>query len=249
MKRTTLLAGFAAVLLAAEGAAADTRYAVEYYTSGDAAVEVECFAPAAPGRYPAILLLHGSGGLAQATHCVFRGMAGDIAAKKYNVFMPHFFDATGHEPGRPFRPEEHGRFSRAIEDAIKFVAARDGVDADRLGVLGMSMGAMLAFQRAARDERVKAVVSLSGSLPLGSRSELPPTLLLHGSRDPGTPVAIVRKFEDQLRSGETPVEVKIYPGVAHNFSAGKFPEVGRRSVAFLDRYLKPPSPSTAKKKR
>ncbi len=246
MMRTIFLASCMAFIASSGPSRAEIRYAVEHYTSGDAAVEIECFAPASTDKHPAILLLHGSGGLEQATHGVFRGMAKDLAAKGYAVFIPHYFDRTNHVPGQPIRQDEQVPFMKAIEDAVKFVTARDEVDAENLGILGMSMGAGLAFTRGALDKRVKAVVSLSGSLPIGSRAKFPPTLILHGSKDAGTPVKYIRKFEDQLKANDTPVVVKIYAGVGHNFAASEFPEIARRSGIFFDKYLKPIDPAREK---
>ena len=44
---------------------------VRQYQSGEARVTVECFSPAVTGKFPAVLLLHGSGGLELATVDLF----------------------------------------------------------------------------------------------------------------------------------------------------------------------------------
>src|SRR5262249_36145468 len=65
------------ILLPASRAGADVQEAVEHYRSGEAQVTIECFAPAARGKFPAVLLLHGSGGLDPGTAYVFREIGRD----------------------------------------------------------------------------------------------------------------------------------------------------------------------------
>ncbi len=68
---TFLWLGTAAV----EGQEVQVQEAVQQYQSGESRVTVECFSPAVAGKFPAVFLLHGSGGLEQATGDVFRAFA------------------------------------------------------------------------------------------------------------------------------------------------------------------------------
>ncbi len=221
------------VLLAiGAGATAGVKSTVSTYRSGPAEVSVECFAPTTGGRHPAALLLHGSGGLDGATGDVFRGMARSMAQKGYVVLIPHYFD----------REEQDDGWAEAVRDAIEVAASRDDVDPDRLGLFGFSLGAHLAFNRASRDDRVKAVVALSGRPPVGPDARVPPTLVLRGSKDPGVTPQVVRDFEEAMKTRQIPCLVHVYPGQGHNFEAGKFADVGQRMMSFFDQHVKPRKP-------
>lgn len=112
----------------------------------------------------AVVLLHGHGGnrLSVAFHAATLSRAG------YGVLL---FDlrAHGQSGGRPF-----SRGERGVDDvlaAVTWLSRRRDVQA-RVGVLGISVGGMLAIQAAARNVFIRAVVA-DGPL-LGTIDDLPP---------------------------------------------------------------------------
>src|SRR5271165_3451652 len=171
---------------------------VRHYESGDARVTVECFSPAAGGKFPAVFLLHGSGGLEMATGDLFREIARGLVQEGYVALIPHYFETTGHEVGKPFRSDDLRSYSDSVHDAIEFAVASGVVDPERIGLLGVSMGSYLAFSRAAREPRIKAIVSVSGSLPVESQSKFPPVLILQGSKDKGAPASRLKEFQAKM---------------------------------------------------
>jgi dienelactone hydrolase len=225
----------------------DVQEGVDRYPSGEARVTVEWFAPALRGKFPAILLLHGSGGLDPGTAQVFRAMGRDFAQQGYVALIPHYFERTDHTVGQPFQTKELSAFMEAVEDAIKFAAASGIVAADRIGIIGYSMGAHFAFSRAPRDLRIKAIVSCSGSLPVHSSSKFPPVLILQGSADRGNPLANVKKFQEVLKEQGTPSANHIYKKMGHNFDVERWDDAAGRASAFFDKYLR--SPRNAKPKK
>jgi uncharacterized protein YkwD len=228
---------FLALLAFASGVAdAQVQSEVDRYRSGDAMVTIECFAPAARGKFPAVLLLHASGGL-DATADVYRGLANDLASQGYVVYFPHYFERTGHVTGRP-PAKDIPLFNEAISDAVEFAAANPRVDADRIGLLGYSLGSYLAFYQAERDERIKAIVSCSGRLSVVSNSKFPPVLILQGSNDPASPVEKVKEFQQSLDSRGIPSSSHIYRRTGHNFDLSAWSDASRRAVQFFNRYLK-----------
>src|SRR5438874_5299586 len=68
---------------------------VDQFKSGGVFVTVDRFASTARGKHPLVLLLHGSGGLEQATGDVFQAIARKMAARGYVVLIPHYFDRPG----------------------------------------------------------------------------------------------------------------------------------------------------------
>jgi carboxymethylenebutenolidase len=236
--RSWLRAGVAFLALAslAHGQVIDETVT---YPSGPKRITVEYYAPAPPGKYPAVVLLHGSGGLEQATGGVFREIASTLASRGYVALIPPYFEKTDHVLGSPLRDREQSAWLEAVNDAMEHAATRPDVDPTRFAMIGYSMGSGLAMYRATRDPRIKAVVSCSGAYPpIKPKKELPPLLILHGSKDPSTPLDYVNKYVEALKEQEMPHAVHIYKGMGHNFDVPRFGDATRRAVAFFDQYVK-----------
>jgi carboxymethylenebutenolidase len=212
--------------------------AVRQYQSGEARVTVDWFEPAAEGKFPAVLLLHGSGGLEQSTGDLFCAFARGLSSEGYVVLIPHYFERTAHVVGKPFGDKEIPAYLEAVHDAIEFAVASGVVDNERIGVLGWSLGSHLAFVRSARDTRIKAMVSISGSLPLESKSKYPPLLILQGSKDKSAPAQRLKDFQEKLKAEESPIEAHVYRGVGHNLDIPTWDDVARRTAVFFNKYLK-----------
>ncbi len=235
------LAVLLALIMAHRVALADVHEGVERFPSGDAKVSIEYFRPAARGTFPGIFLLHGSGGLDPGTAHVFREIGRDLADQGYVVLIPHFFERTGHEPGQPFKENEVTSLFKSVGDAIDFAVANAPIDADRIGVVGYSMGANMAFFQAARDQRIKAIVGVSAWLPVESKSTFPPLLILLGSGDRNTPPARLKQFETILKERQIPYGSHVYRGIGHNFDVSTWDDAGRRATTFFDKFLKTPN--------
>jgi carboxymethylenebutenolidase len=211
---------------------------VKQYLSGEAKVTIECFSPAAPGKFPAVLLLHGSGGLEMATGDLFREIARGLAQDGYLVLIPHYFEKTDHVVGKPFQPDDIPSYLDAVHDAIEFAVAGGVADPERIGIVGLSMGSYIAFYRAAREPRIKAVVSVSGALPVESKSTFPPVLVLQGSKDKSVSLSRLKDFQAKLAAKKTPFEAHVYRGAGHNFDIDTWDDASRRSAVFFNKYLK-----------
>ena len=126
-------------------------------------VPIELFSPAARGRYPAVIALHGSGGLHRGG---FADPARLLSASGFAVFVPHYFERTGTGwASDTIIRQEFPTWMQTISDTITFAASQPQTDACRIALLGFSLGAYRALSVAARDERVKAVVEYFGGLP------------------------------------------------------------------------------------
>ncbi len=55
------------------------------------------------------------------------------------------FERTGHQAGQPFKDNEIPAMVESVQDAIEFAIANAPVDPDRIGMIGYSMGAYIAF--------------------------------------------------------------------------------------------------------
>ena len=188
------------MICAAPAAQAQMQESVEKFRSGGVSVTIECFAPSTERKLPAILLLHGGGGLGDATGDIFREIGRSLASQGFVVLVPHYFERTKHVDRPEFVRGNDGDDRRHQGcDRLRGFESRI-VDPTRIGLVGYSMGSYIAFFRAARDERIKAVASCSGSLPVESKSKFPPVLILQGSKDRSSPLARIKAIRRGAQS-------------------------------------------------
>ena len=232
MKRILAFA-FALSLLGIDGAL--HRSSAEEFASGGVGITIERFASGASGNRPAVILLHGADGPGFR----YRAAAGEVAAGGYNVFLVHYLNRTGQV--RASYSTIHQNlpvWTRTVRDAIGYVSQQQGVDSNRIGLLGVSLGGGLALATAQQDSRIRAVVDYFGFVPQGFGSgRLPPTLVLHGSSDPIVPVSNAYALQTILQARRVPHEVQIYPGQGHGFTGVAQADASQRINAFFSRYL------------
>jgi carboxymethylenebutenolidase len=211
----------------------------ESFTSGGRPVTVEVFGGGAEAG-PAIVMLHGADGL--NANVQYHAGARAIAAAGYRVFLVHYLDRTKERRAsfatlfQNFQP-----WTETVRDALAWVVSRPDVEPDRVGLVGISLGAALGLAVAGDDGRVGALVTYFGPLPAGAvarGARLPPTLVLHGAADRVVPVANAHAVEALLREQGTRYEIKIYDGQGHGFRGAAQEDATRRVLAFLGRHLR-----------
>jgi len=215
----------------------DVLTASATFESGGRPVTIREFLPGKPGRYPAVLALHGSGGLREAWSDQPSRL---MAAQGYSVLLVHYFERTGTVwADRDTTLRHFPDWMRTVGDAITFAGHNGSVDPDRIGLLGFSLGAYLALAVASVDPRVKAVVDFFGGLPeeLHGFTRMPPVLILHGERDQVVPVSEALRLQQLLERAGTPYEMKLYPDAGHVFNGMQFIDAGQRTVQFLKKHL------------
>ena len=208
------------------------------FASGGRAILLDCFYGNGSRQLPAVIALHGSGG----GHRYASEPARLLTAQGYAVYVLHYFDRTG----TVWADEESIRrhfvaWMETVRDAIGYVSQRQEVDAERIALLGFSLGAYLALSVAAHDTRVRAVVEFSGGVPEELEHQvrrLPPILVLHGFRDDVVPVSEADRLRALLERTGTEYEAHIYPDAGHGFSTFTLLDAGTRTLAFLDRHLR-----------
>ncbi len=186
-----------------------------------------------------MLLLHGADGLTYAEG--YRLAARTIAASGYHVAFVHYLDRTGDKRVAYARiRQDFPRWTTTVRDAVNWLADQPDVDAQRLGIVGLSLGAALAFTAAAGEPRVRAIVDYFGPLPdelAGQCPRLPPTLVLHGASDRIVPVSHARAIERLLQEQGTPHEIKIYEGQGHGLIGAAQFDAAARVSRFLGQHL------------
>jgi carboxymethylenebutenolidase len=208
-----------------------------YFVSSEKQIQLDHYASRKIGLSPAVLLVHGSGG-------PLRGIdpfAQQAAGMGVHVFVVHYFNRTGHGW---VSPDIIGDFFMlwldTVRDALSYIATQPGVDYQRIGLLGFSLGGFLSLALATQESRVAAVAQLFGGLPehfTQNAGKLPPVLILHGGRDTVVPVTEAERLEAILKKHQVPYEMKIYSDQGHHFTGLAQIDALRRVVAFFRRYL------------
>jgi carboxymethylenebutenolidase len=191
--------------------------------------------------YPGILVLHGSGGA--GSYWLDR-FAPALTRFGVAAYAPHYLQKTGSARATPEMILDGKHFSQwlgAVRDAVSYVAERPGIDARRIGVLGVSLGGYLAMAMGVEDRRIRAVIEVSGGLPPVWEDRvapgMAPVLVVHGAADPVVPVSEAYKVERVLKARGVACEVEVFPAEGHSFSAAAQAKLLMRCAGFLGRYL------------
>lgn len=225
------------------------------FKSGDTTIAVERFDPAAPlagAKRPAVVILHGAGGMAIGGPA-FREFARALARRGNTALIVHYFDRTGTKPGDLADAVGPGArnprkiltnfpaWMDTVRDAVAHAGSLPEVNSARVGLLGFSLGSYLALAESSRNPKVAAVVEYFGGLPsvLGTLAvRMPPTLILHGEQDRTVPVTQARDLERLYSARKFPYEIRIYPDQGHGFQGDDGKDAARRALEFFDAHLR-----------
>lgn len=208
-------------------------------------VNTELYYPTTGSNWPIVILLHGSH--PKRTDAYYDVMAIDLAMHGYYCVFPHYFERN--KKGRGTRSE----WMKTIGSAIDFAQKQENVNKEKVAVIGYSLGAFLILGYAPTDTRINCVVAFYGGLSPCyndiASEHMPPTLLLHGTKDRIVPARRSLEAFKTLREYGKPVSVVIYPDVGHGFTLHKKGEWDdsvsldswERTLTFLNYYLNFPS--------
>jgi carboxymethylenebutenolidase len=205
-------------------------------------VIVDVFAPSAPGKHPAVIVLHGRNGVGEGKRSGSHEAARELARSGYVALVPHYFGRNVPDPknGRK-NARSHAIWTRTVIDTVTFATRRDDVNPRQIGLIGFSNGSWVALSTAARDRRVSAVVENYGGYPGWDEinpARLPPVLILHGDADRVVPVNESDKLEAVLKEAGVPYEMHIYPGADHGFRGADRADALKRTLEFLATHVK-----------
>lgn len=214
------------------------------FRSGGRTVRVDLFAPPAQirsgARQPAVIMLHGAHGIGGGL--MIYPQAEALAARGISAYVVSYYDGLPDKVRSKASPGLFAERDRIIGDALNYVAGRDDVDPNALGVFGLSLGGFHAIGLAARDARVQALVNVFGAVPASlstSLEHLPPTLILHGDKDPIVPLAHSRALDRRLAALGVEHELVVYKGQGHCFRDAALEDSIARTTRFFAEHLIP----------
>jgi len=235
----------------------------ESFSTAAGPICVHVYSPTPAGKYPAVLILHGTFGLKDPFGPDIVSFAEALSRNGLTAMIPRYFDSTHTDAGDDAMnsiTENLSAWKTACGAALSFMAADRRVDAKHVGLLGFSLGGHIALGLAMgrpAGMNLKGLVDFFGptvQVPLtGDWSALPPVLIHHGTVD-RLPIADSEHVVDELAAkgrtvvpetfGTPPAGPKTgdqfvkYPGEGHGFKGAALAGSRDRTVDFLTKALK-----------
>jgi len=196
-------------------------------------------ATAADARLPAVVLVHGSGGVypEEVTYWAKLLNGHGIAAFVIDVFSPRGVKSTGEDQSQvPYAADTADAFA-----ALGMLASHPRIDPQRIAVMGFSRGGVTAV-------RSGVLSIIKGSAPSGLRFAAhvalysggctnmlavtpkpgvfspEPMLFVHGDADDYAYMSDCRSYAQRIQAAGTPTEFVVLPGARHKFDV----DSGRR---------------------
>src|SRR4051794_3274397 len=217
------------------------------FRSGEATLAACLGRPAAPGRFPAVIILHGTSGLGAGMRRVAErfgeeGYVGLMVNWQSDVEDPHDDVLVGY-----------------LDAAAAFLRSQEYVDDDRLGLAGYCRGGTAVYLGLAAYGWPRAGIAFHG-LPFyreleptrprhayGSLDRLQvPLLILPGAADDRAPIAGIYRTAERLEELGKRFALKVYSGTGHAFTApdgGAYDPLAAgdawdEAIRFFDRHLR-----------
>lgn len=250
IREISLLAIIATLLIGAVPARA--AWTKSEYTSGGQPVEVYYCVADSKQAHPAVILIHGAEVHGAGYHNMEQ-VCGDLAEQGYYAEMIEYY-----APGEEVVPGEQEKIRQSfvgwvkkLHDGLTALGQNPAVDPKRIGVMGYSLGAMLALSLGARfSDQVAAIVDYYGQVPPSVKEKaasMPPTLIIHGGKDRLVLAQQAQELDQTLTDAGRPHQLKLYPEAQHAFNfedsgvaynANDAQDAWTVTLDFLAQYLK-----------
>lgn len=190
------------------------------------------FRPQGAGRFPAIVLLHGCGGMYTPSGYVtnsYRHWAELLSEDGYVALLVDSFGARGHRSICALQKRPILESRERVEDAYaaaQWLNRQSYVAAGRIGLLGWSnggSGTLYSMRPASRLEPgFRAAVAFYPGCRTLSRATTPyrpyaPLLILSGEADDWTPAEHCKQLAGIANKEGALLEIVTYPGAHHSF--------------------------------
>jgi dienelactone hydrolase len=174
---------------------------------------------------PAVLVLSGAKGYGSTAYSL---LATDLNSSGIDVFLIHYIsNADALTIKSASSPSVRiAYYAKRMPDWIETIRVTMGairrlpMYQSRIGVLGVSLGAMPVTVVSANSSEIDASTIVDGSFPADFQSRvrsLPPLLVIWGSNDRVFPLSAGTRLRDLARSVGAPAELRAYSGEGHAF--------------------------------
>jgi len=236
--RNSLIA--AALLLLSTAAHAQAPLQWVNFPSGSQSLRGALYLPPGAGPHPAVIALHGCGGLAVRGARV-RDWVATLNGAGFAVLFPDSFGSRGLKSQCNVRPRTVRATRERIGDAqaaLAFLQSRAGIKANAISLLGWSNGGSTIISSVKNHRRpsggtdfARAVAFYPGcqfEQKRGDWSSRIPVLILTGGADDWTPAAPCV----DLAKGHGNASIQVYPGAYRNFDDPNRPVTVRTGIAY-----------------
>lgn len=191
------------------------------------------FLPPGSEKVPAVVMMHGSGGIYSAMlgYWPEQFNAAGYAVLSVDSFGPRGVKSTAENQSLvPFAADVADAFA-----ALKLLASHPRIDAGRIAIMGFSRGGITVWRTGVK--RLIAAQRLPGGLRFAAHVPVysggcvgefrlvtkpgvftkAPMLWIHGDNDDYTPIGPCQDYADRIGKAGTPVEFVVIPGARHKF--------------------------------
>ncbi len=214
------------------------RESTDAITNEGDEIRIDVYRPDIPGRHPAVVLLHGSGGIHEVGPQQVTRYARTLAALGQVAMVVHYFDGTGNFVADEDMEREHyWRWVTDIRAAITWADSQPYINSRRISLLGISLGAWLGVGVGAVDKRVRRLALIGAGLEpflADSLSHAPPVLLLHGSDDEEVQPAKARQLLNAMHAAGRQARLVVYPGEGHTLGDSASADALLQATRFFD---------------
>jgi dienelactone hydrolase len=194
-------------------------------------------------RVPGVIVLHGCGGFGTLDQT----LAHRLPEHGIATYYVDYFGLTPPPSHKGFC-DAHGAVGdafatwlRITRNATTALRRIPGVDPQRVGAVGWSLGGGLALTAAEQYRHLFATLVLFSAFAFGPELQdigrLPPTLVLSGGSGDVVPVSDAVALYRTLRRDNVPTELRVYSHGNHQWKHAQFAAGLRWTLGFLDRYL------------
>jgi dienelactone hydrolase len=218
--RARAVVSLLALVLAAACAAPMAQHAIVVTLPKPATLTAELHRPAGEGPFPAVILLHGCGGLGPN----MAAWAGFLRNEGYAALILDSFSGRGLKRvcGDPTLFAAGPRSSDVFA-AAAYLKSLPVIKPDRIAAMGFSHGGATvlwaaAYQDRFPDVKVRALIAVYPGCG-GSYRGRTPLLMLVGAKDDWANPEPCKAMAEQARQNGQPVTLVVYPEARHGFDA------------------------------
>ena len=189
---------------------------------GEESIYAHLFRATAPGRGPAMVLVHGFEGVSEAREGFW---ARELAALGVVTLVIQSFSAR--KAATTIANQSAVSTAQGVRDAyaaLGYLATQPFIDPARIGIMGMSRGGSVAIRAVDRRKQdaglsFTAAVALYPGCVAQYRNPQPgaPLQVLIGERDDYTDLKACSAYLERMRAAGGAAELRVYPGARHGF--------------------------------